>query len=51
MAVSLKKYLNNKLKQKGITVKEAKKNAGKYKSISAAKKKLDHFTILIKMVR
>jgi len=38
MAVSLKKYLNNKLKQKGITVKEAKKNAGKYKSISAAKK-------------
>ena len=38
MAVSLKKYLNNKLKQKGITVKEAKKNAGKYKSIAAAKK-------------
>tara|TARA_R100000479_G_scaffold1351_1_gene928 strand:+ start:186 stop:698 length:513 start_codon:yes stop_codon:yes gene_type:complete len=38
MAVSLKTYLNKKLKEKGLTVKEAKKNAGKYKSIAAAKK-------------
>ena len=38
MAVSLRKYLNSKLKEKGLTVKEAKKNAGKYKSIAAAKK-------------
>jgi len=38
MAVSLRKYLNNQLKAKGLTVKEAKKNAGKYKSIAAAKK-------------
>ena len=38
MAVTLKKYLNSKLKEKGLTVKEAKKNAGKYKSIAAAKK-------------
>ena len=38
MAVTLKKYLNSKLKAKGLTVKEAKKNAGKYKSIAAAKK-------------
>ena len=38
MAVTLQKYLNTKLKEKGLTVKEAKKNAGKYKSIAAAKK-------------
>ena len=38
MAVSLRTYLNRKLKEKGITAKEAKKNAGKYKSIAAAKK-------------
>ena len=38
MAVSLQKYLNNKLKEKGLTVAAAKKNAGKYKSIAAAKK-------------
>ena len=38
MAVTLRKYLNNKLKSKGLTVKQAKKNAGKYKSIAAAKK-------------
>jgi len=38
MAVTLRKYLNNQLKAKGLTVKEAKKNAGKYKSIAAAKK-------------
>ena len=38
MAVTLQKYLNSKLKEKGLTVKEAKKNAGKYKSIAAAKK-------------
>ena len=38
MAVTLRKYLNSKLKAKGLTVKEAKKNAGKYKSIAAAKK-------------
>jgi len=38
MAVTLRKYLNSKLKEKGLTVKEAQKNAGKYKSIAAAKK-------------
>ena len=38
MAVTLRKYLNSKLKEKGLSVKEAKKNAGKYKSIAAAKK-------------
>ena len=38
MAVTLRTYLNNALKQKGMTVKQAQKNAGKYKSISAAKK-------------
>ena len=38
MAVTLRKYLNTKLKEKGLSVKEAKKNAGKYKSIAAAKK-------------
>jgi len=38
MAVTLRKYLNSKLKEKGLTVKEAKNNAGKYKSIAAAKK-------------
>ena len=35
---TLREYLNAKLKAKGMTVKQAKKNAGKYKSISAAKK-------------
>lgn len=38
MAVTLRKYLNNQLKSKGLTAAEAKKNAAKYKSISAAKK-------------
>ncbi len=38
MAVTLRKYLNNQLKTKGLTVKQAQKNAGKYKSIAAAKK-------------
>jgi len=36
--MSLTAYMNQELKIKGIGVKEAKKNAGKYKSISAAKK-------------
>ena len=35
--VSLKTYLNAELKKKGIGVKAAQKNAGKYKSIKAAK--------------
>lgn len=38
MAVSLRTYLNKKLKEKGMTVAQAKKNAHKYKSIAAAKK-------------
>ena len=38
MAVTLQKYLNSKLKEKGLSAKEAKKNAGQYKSIAAAKK-------------
>jgi hypothetical protein len=38
MAVSLRTYLNNQLKTKGMTATQAKKNAGKYKSIAAAKK-------------
>ena len=38
MAVTLRKYLNSKLKEKGLTVAQAKKNACKYKSIAAAKK-------------
>ena len=38
MAVTLRKYLNNQLKTKGLTLTQAKKNAGKYKSIAAAKK-------------
>ena len=38
MAVTLRKYLNSKLKEKGLTLKEAKKSASKYKSIAAAKK-------------
>ena len=38
MAMSLRSYLNKKLKEKGMTVAQAKKNAGKYKSIAAAKK-------------
>tara|TARA_R100001510_G_scaffold45019_1_gene41624 strand:- start:2163 stop:2615 length:453 start_codon:yes stop_codon:yes gene_type:complete len=36
--MSLNAWINSKLKDKGLTVKQAKKNAGKYKSISAAKK-------------
>ena len=38
MAVSLTTYMNSKLKAMGKTVSQAKKNAGKYKSIAAAKK-------------
>jgi len=38
MAVTLRTYLNNQLKAKGMTAAQAKKNAGKYKSIAAAKK-------------
>ena len=38
MAVSLTTYINNKLKAMGKTAAQAKKNAGKYKSIAAAKK-------------
>ena len=38
MAVSLTTYMNSKLKAMGKTASQAKKNAGKYKSISAAKK-------------
>ena len=38
MAVTLRKYLNNQLKAKGLTAAKAKKNANKYKSIAAAKK-------------
>ena len=38
MAVTLRKYLNNQLKTKGLTVKQAQKNADKYKNIAAAKK-------------
>ena len=38
MAVTLRTYLNNQLKAKGLTVAQAKKNASKYKSIAAAKK-------------
>lgn len=38
MAVSLTTYMNNKLKAMGKTAAQAKKNAGKYKSIAAAKK-------------
>jgi len=36
--MSLTAYMNQELKLKGLGVKEAKKNAGKYKSISSAKK-------------
>ena len=36
--MSLKSWINSQLKNKGLTVKQAKKNAGKYKSIAAAKK-------------
>ncbi len=38
MAVTLRTYLNNKLKEKGMSATQAKKNAGKYSSIAAAKK-------------
>tara|TARA_R100001086_G_scaffold207231_1_gene123025 strand:+ start:52 stop:624 length:573 start_codon:yes stop_codon:yes gene_type:complete len=36
--MSLNAWINSKLKDKGITASQAKKNAGKYKSIAAAKK-------------
>ena len=36
--MTLTQYANKWLKDKGTTAKEAKKNAGKYKSIAAAKK-------------
>ena len=36
--MTLRQYANKWLKDKGTTAKEAKKNAGKYKSIAAAKK-------------
>lgn len=38
MAVSLRTYLNNKIKSKGSTLAKEKAKAKKYKSISAAKK-------------
>ena len=38
MAVSLRTYMNNQLKLMGKTVKQAQKDAGKYKSIAAAKR-------------
>ena len=34
----LTQWINSKLKEKGLSVSAAKKDAGKYKSISAAKK-------------
>ena len=36
--MSLREWINSNQKAKGLSTKEAKKNAGKYKSISAAKK-------------
>ena len=36
--MSLRTYLNNQLKEKGMSATQAKKDAGKYKSIAAAKK-------------
>lgn len=38
MASKLTRWINAKLKSKGLSVKEAKKDAGKYSSIAAAKK-------------
>ena len=38
MASKLTRGINAKLKKKGLSVKEAKKNAGKYSSIAAAKR-------------
>jgi hypothetical protein len=38
MASKLTQWINASLKNKGMTAKEAKKNAGKYKSIAAAKR-------------
>jgi len=38
MAMSLKEYLNSKIKSKGSSLSKEKAKAGKYKSISAAKK-------------
>ena len=50
MAMSLKEYLNSKIKAKGSTLTKEKAKAKNYKSIAAAKK-AGHFTILIKMVK
>ena len=50
MAVTLRKYLNNQLKAKGLTAAEAKKNAGKYKVLLQLKKQ-GHFTTQVKMVK
>ena len=36
--MTLNAWINSQLKNKGLSVSKAKKNAGKYKSISAAKK-------------
>ena len=36
--MTLNAWINSQLKNKGLSVSQAKKNAGKYKSISAAKK-------------
>ena len=38
MAMSLRTYLNNQIKAKGSSLTKEKANAGKYKSIAAAKK-------------
>ena len=38
MASKLTKWINSKLKAKGMSAKEAQKNAGKYSSIAAAKR-------------
>ena len=38
MAISLRTYLNNKIKEKGSSLAKEKAKAGKYKSIAAAKK-------------
>ena len=38
MAMSLKEYLNSKMKSKGSSITKEKAKAGKYKSIAAAKK-------------
>ena len=38
MASKLTNWINSKLKAKGMSSKEAQKNAGKYSSIAAAKR-------------